>query len=136
MFELSNPQGHRTYSVKTPFKTHYRKATCAEVECEPYKLGWTSTFDTSTDLGTEQARYVMTQSGRHFTLDPEVPPPLVRFVFPAGQQCFGEQHWVPLERDPFLIVREVGTRQHSNADNWVDDFQTHLDKLRTQYDRG
>ena len=136
MFELSNPQGQRTYSVKTPFKTHYRLATCAEVECPPYVNGWSTTIDVSTPLGQEQAQYIMHASGRAWQAYRE--DTLVTFIFPPGQECFGSEHYVPLDRDPFLIVREGGyfNRQHTEAEEWVDDFQNHLDKLRTTYDRG
>lgn len=137
MFELSNPQGHRIYSAKTPLRSHYRRAACAEVECEPYKLGWASTFDISTELGQEQTQYVVHESGRHFTIE-KLSETMVRFHFPPGQECFGEEHWVSLDRDPFLLVREGGyfKREHNTGEEWVDDFATHLDKLRTQYGRG
>ena len=41
----------KTYAIKQ----HFRPATCAEVECAPWRNGWTSTFDVST-AGVPAAR--------------------------------------------------------------------------------
>lgn len=132
----------KTYSIKAPIQTHHRPATCAEADCPHHLNGWSSTFDVSTDLGREQAGYVRAMSGRKF-VEERVAETMVRFTFEAGQQCFrSDEHTVPLEREPFYIVRggdwrgNTGSRRDLNADNWVDDFATHQEQLADRLSEG
>ena len=132
---------YTTYQLLRPKTTHYRAATCREVECEAYANGWRSVIDISTPLGARQANYVRLKSGRHFSSS--VAGTVITFTFPPGQQCFAE-HRVPLGREPLYIVRggdwrgnpRGERRVHTRPDLWVEDFATHQDKLSTEIGRG
>lgn len=140
-----DPQGradqYKTYEVAAPLETHWRKATCAEVECDAHLRGWATAIDVSTDLGKTQANYIRLHSGRKYTVT-EVGT-IVTFTFPSGQQCF-RPHRVPLDRPGIFIVRSGDwrgnpdgfVRRHSNAEDWVNDFSEHQDKLKTTIERG
>jgi len=131
----------KTYALAAPQATHFRRASCQEVECAEYARGWLSMIDVSTPLGQNQAYYIRMRSGRSFTAS-EVDG-MVTFSFPAGQQCFA-QHTVPLERDPILFVRGGDwrgnpsgfVRRHTRAEDWVDDFATHQQAIVDQFEKG
>lgn len=54
------------------------------------------------------------------------------FTFEAGQTCFG-RHTAPNDRPALYVVRQGGVvHRHVNPADWVDDFATHLDKIREQ----
>lgn len=132
---------YKTYALQLPKTTHYRKAMCQEVECEAYANGWTTTIDLSTELGERQARYIKDRSGRRFTLAENLP--MLRFTFPFGQQCFAS-HQVPLEREPFYVVRggdwrgnpRGDVRKHTRAADWIDDFATHQQGIVDNIEKG
>lgn len=131
----------KSYELRSPLATHWRDATCAEVDCPAHAHGWVTTVDVATELGRQQANYIRLHSGRHFTA--EETGTLVAFTFPAGQTCFA-QHKVPLGRPEFYRV--VGgdwrgnprgeVRNHANAADWQDDFANHQDKLATEAQKG
>lgn len=133
---------YKTYQISAPKSTHYRAGTCEEAECQAYARGWITRVDEVTDIGAQQAYYIRKQSGRKFTED-RSPVGLTTFTFPVGQKCFSE-HQVPLERDPFYIVRGGDWRgnpmqsamRHNRPDDWVDDFANHQDKIKTILERG
>ncbi len=137
-------QAYKTYQVAAPVRTHWRVATCAEVECEHYTHGWATTV-----LPGSSDEALVRGSGRHWRGEVQGGPKpdehgMLRFVFPPGQPCFGaHRHRVPLGRDPFFVVRggdwraNTGLiRRHTRGADWVDDFATHQDKLIAQQQRG
>lgn len=141
---LRPAHSYKTYSIASPISTHTGPATCAEVDCVGYLRGWTTTVDTSTDLGRRQEGFIRYRSGRHFTAE-RVGDTLVRFTFPPGQRCFAsDSHRVSLERPELFIVRGGDWRgnptgefyQHKRPDDWVSDFSEHQDKLATEIQRG
>ena len=101
----SRPAEHFVYS--RPAATHFRKATCKEVECPHWLIGWKTQVDTGTNLGQMQAAYLRHQSGRHFT-EERAGDTLINFIFPPGQTCFRE-HKVPTGKPPSYLIggREV-----------------------------
>lgn len=133
----------KTYEISAPKSTHFRDATCAEVDCEYQREGWQSVIDESTELGRAQAHYIRNKSGRRFTEDRNHAPGVTVFRFEAGQTCFN-QHEKRLDRPELYIVRggdhrgnPVGDhRQHASAGDWVDDFANHQDKLATELNKG
>lgn len=132
------PSVMRTFGVRAPLATHHRKATCFEVDCEAYLNGWTTTVDTSTVLGAQQANYIRLKSGRSFTAS-EVGD-LVTFSFPAGQTCF-RQHQVMLEREPIFLRRQGDWRTRDlpvimRGEDWLDDFATNQQGLQEGIDHG
>ena len=139
------PQGrvdqYKTYQILKPVATHFRKATCADVECEHWMLGFKTIIDESSELGRDQGDYIRTQSGRHFTESRA--GALTVFEFPPGQRCFGS-HQKPLDREPLWIVKDGDWRgnptghrlQHKSGTDWVDDFGEHQEKLHDQIEKG
>lgn len=129
----------KTYTVAAPLATHFRPATCEEVDCAHWRDGWRTVVDESTDLGAAQAAYIRGQSGRRFVEHREGAAAV--FVFEPGQRCFAA-HQLPLERDPLLIVRMGDwrgygpARVHRRPEDWVDDMQVSLDKVRDRHERG
>lgn len=123
---------HRTYQIVAPVPTHFRPATCEEVDCAAWRNGWKTLVASNSDA----ALYIRSgASGRRFTEfndshDRSIG--MTEFVFEPGQKCFAvDKHVVPLERDPLFRVRESGqTTTHVRADDWADDMSTHLDRVR------
>ncbi len=117
-----NPTHHRVVSPKA---THFRDATCREVDCEKYLLGWSQTLPAHDD-NVNWIRFVLT--GYHFTERSEIrlvpdlrdghegefiAEPTVIFTFPAGQPCFRQGHKVTLERTPFFYKGSLGNIERS-----------------------
>lgn len=134
---------YKTYQIISPKSTHFRPATCAEIDCDMYRYGWKSIIDESTELGKQQAHFIRYDSRRSFTTE-KLPNGLTTFTFEAGQQCF-QQHQVRLDRPEIYVVRDGdfrgnprGTepRIHKNAADWQDDFANHQDKLASQIREG
>jgi len=136
------PQAMKTYALAAPLQTHWRPATCEEVDCPQYLHGWKTVVDETTDLGREQAAYIREKSGRRFeaTWDGG----LTTFVFEAGQQCFAT-HQQPLEREPIYLVRDgdfrgnprgTSARVHTRAEFWVEDFGGHQQRLADRIKEG
>jgi hypothetical protein len=133
----------KTYALSLPKQTHYRKATCQEVDCEAYANGWVTKIDVTTDLGQRQAKYIRDHSGRTFQDVTAIGSPVREFMFPSGQQCFAD-HQVPLERDPIFVVRDgdwrgnpTGRRmQHAKAQDWIDDFGEHQQNIADAKEKG
>lgn len=121
---------HKAYSLAAPLRTHYRKATCQEVECKHHREGWT--YDVA-QLDMEMIRAIRV-SGRRWN-ERELNGHTY-WVFPPGQQCF-KTHQVRIDREPFYYVTPNATglivpaaRQHKNGDDWTDDFANHQDKIK------
>jgi hypothetical protein len=135
-------EAYKTYQLAAPRSTHFRPATCEDVDCEAYLFGWQTTIDESTDLGRRQADYIRRAAKRHFIEN--IDGGLTTFTFEPGQQCFA-QHTARLERPPLFIVRggdfrgdPRGTqpRYHSRPEFWVEDFATHQADLAEQLEKG
>lgn len=116
-------------------------ASCERAGCGPYRSGWVTTVDESTDLGKSQAHFIRTQSGRKFT-ERRREDGLTEFAFEAGQRCFG-RHRVPMEGAERFLVQPGdwrGTtgpvREHTSAQFWVEDFAEHQDKISSAFQRG
>jgi hypothetical protein len=131
-------QHFKTYEIIAPLQTHFRPATCEEVECEAWRNGW----KTLVAHDSEAALYIRSgASGRRFD---EVgfgrePGALVQFLFAPGQKCFAaDRHRVPLEREPLYVARGGDARGnpmrerrvHTRASDWQEDFAGHLDRVR------
>jgi len=155
MQTIWTPQGQRiapslpagamkTYGIAAPRSTHWRPATCAEVECLAWRRGWRTIINVRTEFGARQAYYIRMHSGRAFTASEPDAEGMVTFVFPAGQTCFTE-HPKRLEREEIYVVRDGDWRgnprgttavRHKRAADWVDDFANHQDRLATRLGQG
>lgn len=135
----------KTYRIAAPLQSHFRDATCEEVDCTHWRNGWQTKVDESTPLGKTQAHYIRNQSGRYFKEDRNQEPGITVFTFEAGQRCFNyASHKVSLNRPALYVVRDGdwrgnptgNNRRHVNGDDWVDDFRNHQDKIATQIEKG
>lgn len=97
------PTAYRTFEVRSPLATHFRDATCAEMECQHHLNGWVSNIDISTTQGLTWARAI-SASGRKYTWTKL--GDVVTFRFPAGQDCFQAPHKVPTGRPEIYVVRD------------------------------
>jgi hypothetical protein len=133
---------YKTYGMRTPLATHYRPAACVEVDCLAHLNGWRTLVDETTMLGQKQAHYIRSESGRRY-IEERQPTGLTAFDFPEGQRCFTE-HRVTLDREAFFSVRpgdwRGGANRHEvrtlNADDWLDDFANHQQRLADRINRG
>lgn len=140
MLEGKSPFQYRTHAVRSPISTHFRKATCEEVQCSAYQDGWHFHAES---LSPEML-YVVTHSGRRYR-EVRVTQGQTFLVFEPGQPCFKSgTHVISLERPEWYFVGRGDSRvfdvrkarQHRNAENFVDDWSTHLDKIRRVIERG
>lgn len=133
------PGAYQQYELNAPMRTHYRQATCTEVDCPARQHGWRMGFDVSIVEKANAVKWIRLHSGRSFTTE-QVGNSVV-LTFPAGQDCF-ETHQVPLEREPFYVIRGGDWRAQTSAPqryreaDWVDHFANHQDKLATRIEQG
>jgi hypothetical protein len=91
------PHG-RAYAVAMPLATHWGPATCEDVDCEAYILGWATVLP----VGSDHIE-VLKKSGRSYTEERQEGG-LIKFTFPPGQPCFkASTHWAQTGR-PGLYV--------------------------------
>jgi hypothetical protein len=136
------PEAYKTYGIRAPKETHFRPATCGEVDCSAYLYGWKTTIDEGTVLGRMQAHYIRKESGRRY--EEEWNNGLTTFYFEAGQHCFA-QHQTALEREPIFLVkdgdwrgnpRRTNPRIHTKPEHWVEDFAEHQQALKERIEHG
>jgi hypothetical protein len=136
-----DPTAYRSFEVHSPLKTHFRAATCAEVECQHHLAGWVSVIDVATEQGRTWATAIK-RSGRRYTLDSA--DTTLTFRFPAGQSCFKSPHRVPLGRPELFVVRDGDWRGNptGRADRgvrpaeFVERMAENLDTLSTEVNKG
>lgn len=137
---------YRTFQVASPIATHYRPATCEEVDCPPHRFGWSTAVDETTELGQKQAHYIRKESGRSFVELDGGSTGLRLFEFSAGQRCFAsDTHRAPVGRPELYVVREgdwrgnprgIEPRVHANPADWVDEFANHQSKIIRAIEEG
>ena len=137
------PGAYKTYRVMAPKSSHWTNATCAEIDCLPYKNGWTSTIDESTVIGQQTAHAIRTayRPGSYTVLKV---PTGTQFTFSAGQPCFqASTHKKRIQRPDTLLVQggdyrgnpaKVPTRTHTKPEFWAEDFAEHQSKLSKMID--
>jgi hypothetical protein len=145
----AGPEHFQTFSMRRPLGTHWRKATCAEYECNEYLRGFVLKIDLGTDLGQRQYHYVTHDRTRSYTLD-RVGDRLVHVLYGPGNECFASAakeatHIVQNGRPPFYLVsggdwrgnpRGTPRYVHRRPEDWVENFAEHQDKLATIKQRG
>ena len=142
-------QMYKTYALSRPLTTHWRNATCPEVDCPRYLRGWTTVLGLADQDGQNAALWIRTMSGLWFT--EEITGPMqITFRFPAGQFCphanpqHPKRHKLPVGRDPIMIMRHgdhrgnpAGIRRlFTRAEDWRDDMAEHLEVKRLDWQRG
>ena len=131
-------QAYKTYAIRQPLSTHFRRATCAEVDCRAYLGGWITRVPRGSDL----AEYIASGAhGRRYIETTGLDSEGREFVFEAGQACFrASEHRIPLGRPPLYVVRggdhrgnPTGERRiHHRAEDWAEDLGEHLDMIKTK----
>lgn len=138
---LMAPQAYKTYAVVQPLATHWRPATCAEVDCPHYLNGWR----VNNEALTPDLRHAVATSGRKYRLE-VISATESWLIFPAGQACFAaSQHRIQIGRPPLYVVRDgdwrgnprgTKARVHVSPDNWLDDFATHQQAIADEIEKG
>ena len=131
-------QDYTTYAIRQPLNTHFRIATCAEVDCWAWRDGWRIRIE-----GTLPADLHAAQSSGRVWCHVRVDATESYLVFEAGQQCFAK-HRVNLDRPAFFIAgrgdyRSFNPRNaklYTDEDEWVETFAGHLDTLREKLNQG
>lgn len=134
------PHEYQTYQIVAPAATHFRSATCAEIECTAHLYGWKTTVDPSSELGAKQLDYITRRCGRAFTSE-KFATGLVEFTFEAGQTCFqAGTHRIRLDKPEIFVVRQGDRRLRTGshrrftgrhaAEDWRDHFANHQQGLR------
>lgn len=126
----------KTYEISAPLATHWREATCAEVDCPPHLRGWRTVCDESSVLGQAQAHYIRNDRSRR-SHEARNEGGMTIFTFEPGQTCFrAGEHRIQLGRPEFFRVwsgdwrgRTGEAYQHSRPADWVDDFAEHQQRL-------
>lgn len=151
------PQLYKTYHLARPLRfengrpgpgSHWREATCQEVDCENYRLGWTTVIDVSRrargtiPAGATQANYIRLHSKRRFTMTQA--GDMVTFVFPPGQKCF-VPHLAPVGREPVFVMVDGDWRGNplrtkpvvfGGHRQFIDDMGERLQRVRDQHQKG
>lgn len=132
-----NPNEYSTFSIHTPLNTHWRKATCSEVNCPQYLNGWGLRVESH----DATIVYAAEHSGRKFYRK-EVSPGETWLVFEAGQPCFQEaNHRKKLDREEFYLLRRGDFRSYGepyklSASSWSDSFGENQENLYAATQKG
>lgn len=138
---LAGPEAYKSYQILAPLSSHFRPASCEEVDCPNWRNGW----KLRTDILDERMIHTATTSGRRFRWL-HVSEMENWLVFEAGQPCFqASAHRTRVERPELFLVRggdhrgnprATPVQQHATAADWQDDFANHQDRLATEAERG
>jgi hypothetical protein len=129
---------YKSFSVRAPLSSHWRRGTCEEFECNGWRSGWATTVDVSDDLGQRRYHFITHDKTRSHTVE-HVGETLYRFTFGPGQTCYSnDEHRVPVGRPALLLVtggdwrgnpRKTPARVHRTMDDFVSEFSEHQDRL-------
>jgi len=137
-------QFYTTFRIAIPLRTHWRKATCEEIDCEQYLKGWTTQVDEATELGQQQAYYIRHDRGRKHT-EEKTPEGLTSFWFPPGQRCFQAANHQTWNGRPERYIQQSGDWrgnpdghriEHSGPAPWRDAFGENQEVLSDAHKRG
>ena len=139
------PDAYQTYRVLAPTRTHWRPATCEEVNCDSFINGWRTIVDENTELGQKQAYFIRHDKERSATAI-RTPEGLTEFTFSPGQPCFlRRQHKTRVGRLDLFVVdggdfrgNPRGTPRvvHTKPEFWVEDMQETFDEVNEVIKRG
>lgn len=134
---VGNPRRFKTHAIRAPLATHFRIASCAEIECTAYREGWNYHKQTMSDIQL----YTVTHSGRRWR-EMNIAPGFTYIIFEPGQRCF-ETHRVSVGRPEFFFIGRGDSRvfQTNKAtqykpNDFVDEWANHLDKIAKRIMRG
>lgn len=116
-------QLRQTFRAVRPIKTHFRVATCKEVNCPRFLGG----FQSIVPNGSAQASYMRDdlQMSGHFCNRPHQErihsDGMVAFDFPPGTECFTE-HKTLVGRDDLFMIETVTARRRVQPNQWQDEI--------------
>jgi hypothetical protein len=132
-------QAYKTYQIVAP-RSHWRQATCAEVDCVDYLNGWEMMVHRS----DAAVLHAIRTSGRPFVESPIDPLGFILFEFDAGSACrTPSQHRIQVV--PEIYVVRAGDwrgnptgmrRRHRNPQEFVEDFGEHQERIIDEVKRG
>jgi hypothetical protein len=133
-------QDYKTYQIISPLSSHWRPATCEEVNCKDFLNGWRVRVE---GLPGDMLHLART-SGRKFT-EVEESANSHWLVFESGQPCFrASEHRALLDKQEIFAVRDgdwrgnpTGKRRlHTRPEFWQEDFAEHQDQLARRIQQG
>lgn len=134
---------YQSYGLLAPKSTHFRRATCAEVDCPNYVHGWMNVIEDVIDADG-LLKDTLRHCGRKYEEYREEGK--TTFVFEAGQPCLkASTHTKRIEREPLYVVSggdfrgdplKLGRRFHTKPEFWVEDFAEHQIRVKDIVDRG
>lgn len=133
-------QHYQTYTVRAGSDVTV-VAACKDSGCQAWAHGWQTTVDERIpgSLGTAQATYIRTKSGRTFT-ERKTLEGLTVFRFEAFQRCFQEHRTKPdvfIRRHGDWRGNPSGTvYRHTNAQNWIEDFAENQQRIVDRQQEG
>lgn len=147
---LMDAAAYKTYSVVSPLTTHFRPATCAEVDCPHYLNGWgvrIQQLPAEDQAAVRGATYeAHGRRYRYAYVEQEMTPGETWLLFQPGQPCFkAREHRTRIEREPLYVVRDgdhrgnprgTKARLHQRPENWVEDFAEHQQRLADEIAKG
>jgi hypothetical protein len=141
----SGPENFQTYSMRQPLSTHWRVATCEEVDCQDFLNGFVTTVDTGTELGQKFYEFITHDKTRSYSMQ-RVGDRIIKFVYKPGNTCWKQrEHRILIGKPSLFIVtggdwrgnpRQTPRRTHTRAEDWVEDFAGHQDKIAQMVKRG
>lgn len=139
------PEMYKTYSWRQPLSSHWRQATCEEVDCIDFLNGFVLTVETDTDLGRKRFDFLTHDKTRSCSIQ-RLSLGMFKFIYAPGNTCMkAYDHRIQVGRPPRLLVlggdwrgnpRNVPTIVHSRMDDWIEDFATHQDMIAERFRRG
>ncbi len=137
-----DPKYNVTYQLHAPASTHWRKATCAEVDCPAHLRGWRLRVEGLTPADAQAVK----DSRRKYTVL-RVAQGETYLVFEAGQACFrADTHRVRVERPEIYVARGGDWRRYTAghrafggrnaAADWVDSFAENQNRITAIVARG
>jgi len=139
--DLLPPTAYQTYTIAVPLATHWRPATCEEVDCPHYLQGWRTIVPTD----SPQAEYIRHDRTRSWTEERGTADGLAAFTFPPGQRCFGASSHKTWNGRPERFIQRSGDHranpdgrviEHSGPSPWVDSFGENQERLAEAQGRG
>jgi hypothetical protein len=135
------PEAYKTYEIVVPAGTHFRPATCEEVDCPQYAGGWRVRVE---GLPPEMV-HTAKNCGRKYE-EQHIAEGETWLVFEAGQRCFqASQHRTRIDKPELYVVRDgdhrgnprgTKARLHQRPADWQDDFATHQQGLADAFQEG
>jgi hypothetical protein len=135
----SASNGHILHRPQDPTLDFWRAATCAEIECDGWRLGFALRIDEATPLGQAQAAYLRADRTRR-AVESRDPLGLTVFTYEPGQRCTASddiRHRVPVEREPLYILRDPRRgRREVGQTQWTDTLGEHVERYAAMRARG